>query len=327
MAVSGRAPPRLRPPDAARRAAQCPARHHGGGRAVLPQLAVRRQGRLYVVAEHLGHDRLLRWLGIAVSHYRFRRGLVRQGYDWAGWPTVRRCSRSARCSPARCARDRTGTELPGVLRRARALGRDPATYIGVPVFPALWLGYRAVRKTRLVAYGDMRFHLPPPATAAGAKAGGSEARRQPSRPGRARTGGPGAGRRCGAGGCHARVTARASCAPLHCHDPAHAPASARRRHRADRLGTVRGRPDPDTRLSRHPRRPRRARRRATSRPKDAPADLQVSGKFTTGSRVEKVGSVEGQSNGRPTGISLPFRASRCKAIRASSTWPTAPSGC
>lgn len=42
-------------------------------------------------------------------------------------------------------------------------------------------------------------------------------------------------------------------------------------------------------------------------PKDAPADLQVSGKFTTGSRVEKVGSVEGQSNGRPTGISLPFQ--------------------
>jgi len=42
-------------------------------------------------------------------------------------------------------------------------------------------------------------------------------------------------------------------------------------------------------------------------PKDAPADLQVSGKFTTGARVEKVGSVEGQSNGRPTGVSLPFK--------------------
>ncbi|QIL82757.1 esterase-like activity of phytase family protein [Diaphorobacter sp. HDW4A] len=42
-------------------------------------------------------------------------------------------------------------------------------------------------------------------------------------------------------------------------------------------------------------------------PKDAPADLQMSGKFTTAQRAEKAGSVEGQSNGRPTGVSLPFK--------------------
>ena len=42
-------------------------------------------------------------------------------------------------------------------------------------------------------------------------------------------------------------------------------------------------------------------------PADAPADLKVSGKFTTGVRVDAVGTVEGLSNGRPTGIKLPFR--------------------
>ncbi|WP_280817507.1 esterase-like activity of phytase family protein [Variovorax sp. TBS-050B] len=42
-------------------------------------------------------------------------------------------------------------------------------------------------------------------------------------------------------------------------------------------------------------------------PKDAPADLRVSGKFTTGKRVEAVGSVEGLSGGRGTGVSLPFQ--------------------
>jgi hypothetical protein len=42
-------------------------------------------------------------------------------------------------------------------------------------------------------------------------------------------------------------------------------------------------------------------------PKDAPTDLQVSGKFTTGQRVERIGSVEGQSAGRPTGVFLPFK--------------------
>ena len=42
-------------------------------------------------------------------------------------------------------------------------------------------------------------------------------------------------------------------------------------------------------------------------PQDAPADLQVSGKFTTGQRVEKIGSVEGMSAGRPTEVFLPFK--------------------
>ncbi|WP_157266924.1 esterase-like activity of phytase family protein [Azohydromonas aeria] len=41
-------------------------------------------------------------------------------------------------------------------------------------------------------------------------------------------------------------------------------------------------------------------------PKDAPADLRVSGKFTTGQRVEAPGTVPGTSGGRPTGVSLPF---------------------
>ena len=41
-------------------------------------------------------------------------------------------------------------------------------------------------------------------------------------------------------------------------------------------------------------------------PKDAPADLQTSGKFSNGKRTEAVGTVMGMSYGRPTGISLPF---------------------
>jgi hypothetical protein len=42
-------------------------------------------------------------------------------------------------------------------------------------------------------------------------------------------------------------------------------------------------------------------------PTDAPADLKISGKFTTGRRVDVVASIEGRSNGRPTGVKLPFR--------------------
>jgi hypothetical protein len=42
-------------------------------------------------------------------------------------------------------------------------------------------------------------------------------------------------------------------------------------------------------------------------PADAPADLKVPGKFTTGKRVETPETVEGTSGDRPTGVKLPFR--------------------
>lgn len=42
-------------------------------------------------------------------------------------------------------------------------------------------------------------------------------------------------------------------------------------------------------------------------PRDAPQDLKHAGKFTSGKRVEALGTVEGMSAGRPTGVSLPFR--------------------
>src|SRR5262245_51083031 len=42
-------------------------------------------------------------------------------------------------------------------------------------------------------------------------------------------------------------------------------------------------------------------------PADAPADMKVSAKYTTGVRVEAVGTVMGRSGDRPTGVSAPFR--------------------
>ena len=42
-------------------------------------------------------------------------------------------------------------------------------------------------------------------------------------------------------------------------------------------------------------------------PADAPADLKVSGKYTTGRRVEAIGTVMGKSADRPTGMSVPFK--------------------
>lgn len=41
-------------------------------------------------------------------------------------------------------------------------------------------------------------------------------------------------------------------------------------------------------------------------PVDAPADLKMPGKFTSAKRIDQAGTVEGRSNGRPTGVKLPF---------------------
>ena len=56
-------------------------------------------------------------------------------------------------------------------------------------------------------------------------------------------------------------------------------------------------------------------------PRDAPADLKVSGKFTTGRRVEALGTVPGLSAGRPTGMGLPFQGQPLQGHSGIKTMP------
>jgi hypothetical protein len=56
-------------------------------------------------------------------------------------------------------------------------------------------------------------------------------------------------------------------------------------------------------------------------PNDAPVDLKTSGKFTTGKRVEALGTVEGLSGGRPTGVSLPFKGQPLQGHSGIKTMP------
>jgi hypothetical protein len=56
-------------------------------------------------------------------------------------------------------------------------------------------------------------------------------------------------------------------------------------------------------------------------PADAPADLKTSGKYTTGKRVTEIGSVEGKSNGRPTGLSTPFKGQPLQGHSGIKTMP------
>ena len=111
------------------------------------------------------------WLGIAVSHYRFRKGFLKQGYRLDQLPYR---SKWFPFGPlfafALCAVIALGQDYQAFLSDKIDWVGVAATYIGLPFFLAIWLGYAIVRKCRLVRYEDMEI------------APGSNATRRPARP-------------------------------------------------------------------------------------------------------------------------------------------------
>ena len=105
-----------------------------------------------------GMGGFIAWLGIAVSHYRFRRGFLHQGGDPQKLPY-----RSAffPWGPvfafAVCLAITLGQNYQAFLADSIQWDSIAATYIGIPLFLALWLGYRWVHKTHFVGYDEMQF--------------------------------------------------------------------------------------------------------------------------------------------------------------------------
>ncbi|KPD02550.1 amino acid permease [Moellerella wisconsensis] len=105
-----------------------------------------------------GMTGFIAWLGIAISHYRFRRGYVAQGKDLNDLPY-------------RSGFFPIGPIFAFVLCLVITLGQNyqafledkidwvgaVATYIGLPLFLVIWFGYKAVKKTRIVRYKEMEF--------------------------------------------------------------------------------------------------------------------------------------------------------------------------
>jgi lysine-specific permease len=92
----------------------------------------------------------LAWLGIAISHYRFRRAYLAQGRKLSDLPYV---SKYFPFAPVFA----LGLCLAIILAQEFAVptqnfnwGTFIGTYIGIPVFIALYLGYKFYKKTKLV---------------------------------------------------------------------------------------------------------------------------------------------------------------------------------
>ncbi|WP_159914888.1 amino acid permease [Pantoea sp. 18069] len=109
-----------------------------------------------------GMTGFIAWLGIAISHYRFRKGYEAQGLDLA-------------TLPYRAAGFPFGPIFAFVLCLTITLGQNyqaftqdridwagvVATYIGLPLFLLIWLGYRLLKGSRIVPYGEMRVKAEP----------------------------------------------------------------------------------------------------------------------------------------------------------------------
>lgn len=98
------------------------------------------------------------WFGIALAHYRFRKGFLHQGH------TVEQLEYRSPFFPfgpimvaALCVIIILGQNTKALFAPLDNFGPFVATYCGVFLFVAIWLGYRWRYKTRFVRYAQMQF--------------------------------------------------------------------------------------------------------------------------------------------------------------------------
>lgn len=105
-----------------------------------------------------GMTGFIAWLGIAISHYRFRKGYVYQGNNINKLPY---CSRFFPFGPlfafGLCMIIALGQEYQAFLSNQINWYKIIATYIGIPLFLLIWWGYKLIKKTKFVKYKNMDF--------------------------------------------------------------------------------------------------------------------------------------------------------------------------
>ncbi|ACR68491.2 amino acid permease [Edwardsiella ictaluri] len=105
-----------------------------------------------------GMTGFIAWLGIAISHYRFRRGYVMAGLDLNALPYK---SGFFPLGPifafVLCLIITLGQNYEAFLKDRIDWYGVTATYIGLPLFLIIWFGYKLTQGTRFVRYSEMTF--------------------------------------------------------------------------------------------------------------------------------------------------------------------------
>ncbi|MED4584593.1 amino acid permease [Brevibacillus choshinensis] len=107
-----------------------------------------------------GMSGFIAWLGIAISHYRFRRAMLAQGRDLAELPY------RAKWFPIGpilafiiCCVVIVGQNYTAFTGDAIDWNGAIVSYIGLPLFIVVWLGYKFSRKTKLVPLDKVDFSM------------------------------------------------------------------------------------------------------------------------------------------------------------------------
>ncbi|WP_411753833.1 amino acid permease [Serratia sp. (in: enterobacteria)] len=105
-----------------------------------------------------GMTGFIAWLGIAISHYRFRRGYMMQGHSLSDLPYQ---SGFFPLGPmfafVLCLIITLGQNYQAFLADRIDWYGVTATYIGIPLFLIIWFGYKLTRGTKVVKYSEMEF--------------------------------------------------------------------------------------------------------------------------------------------------------------------------
>lgn len=105
-----------------------------------------------------GMSGFIAWLGIAISHYRFRKAYVAQGRDLKELPYR---SKLFPFGPIfafiLCAIVILGQNYPALLADKIDWNGILVSYIGLPLFIIVWLGYKFTKKTKVVPLQECDF--------------------------------------------------------------------------------------------------------------------------------------------------------------------------
>lgn len=105
-----------------------------------------------------GMTGFIAWLGITISHYRFRRGYVKAGLDLNALPYK---SGFFPLGPifafVLCLIITLGQNYEAFLEDRIDWYGVTATYIGLPLFLIIWFGYKLTQGTHFVRYSEMTF--------------------------------------------------------------------------------------------------------------------------------------------------------------------------
>jgi lysine-specific permease len=100
------------------------------------------------------------WLGIAISHYRFRKAYIKQGRDLKELPYVAKGYPYVPLTAfALCLIVIMGQNYKAFAGSHVDWYGILVSYIGLPVFLGLWLSYKWIKKTRIVKLNECNFTL------------------------------------------------------------------------------------------------------------------------------------------------------------------------